>query len=58
MHLGRDIQLLLAALAAIAGVAGALILPNLWLRVIVLLVGLAIAAYITGLLQQWLVLFR
>jgi hypothetical protein len=44
MAIARDLQLLIAAIAAIASVAGALILPNFWLRVIVLLVGLLIAA--------------
>ena len=54
MTISRDMQLLIAAVAAIAGIAGALILPNFWLRLIVLVVGLAIAAYVTGVLQQFL----
>jgi hypothetical protein len=41
-------------MAAIAGIAGALILPGLWVRVVVLLAGLLIAAYITGVLPQLL----
>jgi hypothetical protein len=54
MAIARDLQLLIAAMAVIAGVGGALILPNLWLRVIALVAGLLIAGYVTGVLQQWL----
>ena len=54
MNIARDLQLLIAAVAVIAGVGGALILPNIWFRVAALAVGLLIAAYVTGVLQQFL----
>jgi hypothetical protein len=55
MAIARDLQLVIAVIAAIAGIAGALILPGFWMRVIVLLAGLLIAAYVTGVLPQFLV---
>lgn len=54
MNIARDLQLLIAAIAVIAGVGGALILPNIWLRIAALAIGLLIAAYVTGVLQQFL----
>ena len=54
MNIARDLQLLIAAVAVIAGVGGALILPNIWLRIAALAIGLLIAAYVTGVLQQFL----
>jgi hypothetical protein len=54
MASARDLQLVIAVMAAIAGIAGALILPGFWLRMSVLLAGLLIASYITGVLQQFL----
>ena len=54
VNIARDLQLLIAAVAVIAGVGGALILPNIWLRIAALAIGLLIAAYVTGVLQQFL----
>lgn len=44
MAIARDLQLLIAAVAAIARIAGARILPGFWLRLIVLVVGRLVAA--------------
>jgi hypothetical protein len=52
MAIGWDLRLLAAAIAAIAGAAGALVIPSLWLKVVVLLTGLLIAAYLLGWLPQ------
>jgi hypothetical protein len=54
VQITRDFQLLIGVVAAIAGIGGALILPSFWLRLIVLIAGLLVAAYVTGLLQQFL----
>jgi hypothetical protein len=54
VNIARDLQLLIAAVAVTAGVSGALILPNAWLRIAALGIGLLIAAYVTGVLQQFL----
>jgi hypothetical protein len=54
MAIARDLQMVIAVMAAIAGIAGALILPGFWMRVVALLAGLMIAAYITGMLPQLL----
>jgi hypothetical protein len=54
MAIARDLQLVIAVMAAIAGIAGALILPGFWVRIVVLLAGLLIAAYIIGVLPQLL----
>jgi hypothetical protein len=51
MNLTRDFQLLIAVVAAIAGVAGLLAL-NGWLRFLVLTAGLLIAAYLLGWLPE------
>jgi hypothetical protein len=51
MNLSRDFQLLIAVVAAIAGVAGALALRG-WLRLLVLIAGLLIAAYLLGWLPK------
>jgi len=57
MPLSRDLQLLIAAVALIAGVSGALILPGFWLKAVVLVAGVLIACWVTGILQQLLIRF-
>jgi hypothetical protein len=49
--LTRDIELLAAVVIAIAGIAGALVLRGLLVKLVVLAVALLIAAYITGWVQ-------
>jgi hypothetical protein len=51
MAISRDLQLLIAAVIGIAGVAGFLAFRG-WLRFVVLIVGLAVAAYMLGLLPE------
>jgi hypothetical protein len=38
-------------------VSGALILPGFWLKAVVLVAGVLIAAWVTGILQQLLIRF-
>jgi hypothetical protein len=47
MPIGRDIQLFVAVVAAIAGVVGALVFRGIF-RLLALAAGLLIAAYIVG----------
>jgi hypothetical protein len=49
MDFGRDFTLLGAVVIAIAGIAGALIIRGLLVKIVVLLVALAVAGYVAGL---------
>ena len=57
MDLSGDFLLLFAIVAAIAGVAGALIVKGLWLKLAVLALGLVIAAYLAGLIPDYFGIF-
>ena len=49
MEISRDLDLLIAVVVAIVGVGGFLLVGNVVLRILVLAVCLAAAAYIAGL---------
>jgi hypothetical protein len=50
VEIARDLELLIAVVIAIVGLGGFLLVPNLVLRVLVLVVCLAVAAYVAGLI--------
>jgi hypothetical protein len=50
MEIARDLDLLIAVFIAIIGVAGFLLVPNIVLRVLILVVCLSAAAYVAGLI--------
>jgi hypothetical protein len=50
VEIARDLDLLIAVVIAIAGVAGLLFVGNLFLRLPILIIALAVAAYVAGLI--------
>jgi hypothetical protein len=51
VELARDLNLLAAVVIAIAGIAGALVLRGLVMKLLALGVGLLVAAYLAGLIH-------
>ena len=57
MNLSGDFRLVFAVVAASAGVAGALVVKGIWMKLAVLAVGLVIAAYLAGLIPDYFGIF-
>ena len=53
MDFSGDFRLLFAVVAAVAGVAGAMVVKGLWLKLAVLALGLVLAAYLAGLIPDY-----